>query len=483
MLEKFEPKSIFKFFEEISNIPRGSGNEKAVSDYLVAFAKTRNLFFHQDEALNVFIKKAGTKGYENSDPVIIQGHMDMVCEKNEDTVHNFEKDPIKLVIEGDILKAKGTTLGADNGVAVAYALALLDSNDISHPPLEVLITTDEEVGLVGAAKVDDSLFKGKLLLNLDSSEEGNFRVSCAGGGRADLFFNIEYDDLPPNCNVKTLKIRGLKGGHSGSDIGKERGNSNRLLGRSLKILETKFGTQFVDIKGGAKDNAIPRESEATIIFDNVKAKEVAEEVSLLDKTFKAEYFSSDEGVHIYLEDCKKEVKRVFTKTLCSNIISSILLIPNGIQAMSLVFTGLPETSLNIGVIETSEKEVIVSTSLRSSVSSRQEMLMDQIKTVAQVLNARLSFRGLYPGWEFKKDSALRTKAVKVFFEMFGREPVICGTHGGLECGILSEKIGGDIDIISFGPNIYDLHTPSERMEIPSFQRMWEFLKKLLIELA
>jgi len=482
MLSNHEPKNVFNFFEAISRIPRGSGNEKGISDWLVAFAKDRGLWVHQDKALNVVIKKPGTKGYENAQTVILQGHMDMVCEKNADTVHDFEKDPLKLIVEGDFLRAEGTTLGADNGAAVAMALALLDSANIPHPPLEVLLTSSEEVGLIGAGKFDETLLEGKLFLNMDSGEEGFFCVCCAGGGRVDLSYAPEYCDLPAGYAVKTLKIKGLKGGHSGIDITKERGNSNRLLGRSLQILQSKFAIRFTNINGGLKENAIPREAEAVIAFAEAKTGELAEEVKRIEKTFRHEYAMSDEGLELYLEDCTENVKTVFTQSLCTNIVSALLMIPNGVQAMNLVFDDLPETSLNIGIVSTQEDAIAISAGIRSSVTSRREMLVAQLNAVALATGANIKVSGLYPAWEYNKESVLREKAMKVFAEMFGKEAVICGTHGGLECGIFYEKING-IDIVSFGPDIHEMHTPNEKMSISSFGRTWDFLTKLLISLA
>jgi len=482
MLANCEPKSAFKFFEEISRIPRGSHNEKGISDYLAAFARERGLWVRQDEALNVIIKKPGTKGYENAPPIILQGHMDMVCEKNAETAHDFEKDPIKLVVEGDLLSAEGTTLGADNGAAVAMALALLDSSDIPLPPLEVLITTGEEVGLLGAANVDGNLFEGRLLLNMDSGEEGFFCASCAGGGRVDLFYALEYCDLPDGYAVKTLKIKGLKGGHSGIDITKERGNANRLLGRALKTLQSKLGVQLAGISGGSKDNAIPREAEAVIAFAGAKSTELASAVKDIERTFKREYSASDEGLEVRLEDCKENVNKIFAQPLCARIVSALLLIPNGVHAMSLVFEGLPETSLNIGVVSADEGAVCISSSIRSSVSSRKEMLIEQLNAVAEATGAKIELRGLYPAWEYNEKSVLREKAMKLFAEMFGKEAVVTATHGGLECGIFYEKIPG-VDILSFGPGIHEMHTPNEKMSISSFARIWNFLIKLLVSLA
>lgn len=482
MLENIEPKEVLKFFETISYIPRGSGNEKQISDYLLNFAKERNLWVVQDKELNVIIKKSGTKGYENSPAVIIQGHMDMVCEKNKDTIHDFSRDALKLIVNDDYIKANGTTLGADNGIAIAMGLALLDSSAIAHPPIEVLFTTNEEVGLIGAAAVDGSLFEGKLLLNIDSEEEGIFTTSCAGGVRTDLSLDIEWCEVAPNCCGKVLKVKGLKGGHSGLEIHKQRGNSNVLLARTLRILQDKFSVLFTDANGGSKDNAIPREAEATIVFEKDKMDDVLNELEKIQEMFKREFEVSDDGLTLFLEDGEVEVKRTFSKELCKKIVFALILIPKGVQTVSLSIEDLVESSCNAGVLKTTDNEVNISCSIRSSVISKRTFLIEQVKVVAELIGARFGERGKYPAWEYKKESVLREKTMKVYKEMFGKDPEITAIHAGLECGLFAEKIEG-IDMISFGPNIYDAHTPDERMSISSVSRSWEFFKKLLIELA
>ena len=482
MLAGLEPKKAFGFFEEISRIPRGSDNEKGISDYFIAFAKERGLWAHQDEALNAIIKKPGTKGYEGAAPVILQAHMDMVCEKNAGTAHDFEKDPIKLIVEGDIIRADGTTLGADNGASVAMALALLDSDDIPHPPLEVLFTACEEAGMTGARAVDGSMFESKMLLNMDSGNEGSFCVSCAGGGRVFMTYAAERREIPAGHVVKTVKVRGLKGGHSGNDILKERGNSIRILARVLWILRSKFDMQIADINGGMKENAIPREAQAVIAFDGAMVGEVADEVKRIAGVFKSEYARSDEGLEFYLDDYASDFKKAFAQSLASDIVMALLAIPNGVQAMSLIFDGLPETSLNIGVVTTTEDSVVIASSARSSVDSRKEMIIDQVKAIAAATGASVKEVGLYSAWEYNEKSALRKKAMQVFAQMCGKDAVIRGSHGGLECGLLRERIPG-VDIVSFGPDIHDLHTPNETLSISSFARTWDFLLKLLVALA
>jgi len=483
MLTAREPKNVFRFFEEISRIPRGSGNEKGVSDYLIAFAQSRGLWFHRDDALNVVVKKPGTKGMESAPPVILQGHMDMVCEKNAGVAHDFEKDPLRLIVDGDFLRADGTTLGADNGAALALALAALDGDDLAHPPLEALFTSGEETGLLGAAKVDGALFEGRLLINLDSGEEGFFCACCAGGARVDLSYAPEYRDLPPGHVVKTLTVDGLKGGHSGMDIAKERANANRLMGRALGILRAKQGVHLVAINGGSKENAIPRDARADVALPAAKDRALADEVERIGETFRREYAASDAGLRFRLEEGRAEsASRAFAPATSAGVVAALLLLPNGVQAMSATLKGLPETSLNIGVVTTTENGVVISSCLRSSVGSRKAMLLDQANAVAEVTGARVSVSGLYPEWEYNADSALRKKAMDVFAKTFGKEAQVHGTHGGLECGILGEKIPG-ADIVSFGPDIHEMHSPNEKMSIPSFGRTWTFLTKLLAALG
>ncbi|MCL2557546.1 MAG: aminoacyl-histidine dipeptidase [Treponema sp.] len=482
MLSSYEPKKALGFFEAISRIPRGSGNEQEISDYLVAFAKERGLWVSQDKTLNVVIKKPGTPGLENAPAVILQGHMDMVCEKNAQTMHDFEKEPLKLAVNGDFIIAEGTTLGADNGAAVALALALLDSRDVAHPPLEVLITSSEEVGLLGVRAVDGSLFEGRLLINLDSGEEGYFYACCAGGGIARLHFPLELQAAPAGHVFRRLMVRGLKGGHSGVDVTKGRANANRLLARALQILGAKYGARFADINGGSKDNAIPREAQATICFPGAQADALAQEVRQIDKIFKREYALSDEGVEFFLEAGEAAGAKIFSQGLCERMLRALLMIPNGLEAMNLAMPDLPETSLTMSVVTTSAEEAQITTNLRSSFASKNAMQLEQIKAVAASTGASVTTNDFYSGWEYSPDSPIRKKAMQVYAKMFGKEALERGTHGGLECGILLEKIKG-LDVVSFGPDIMDMHTPDEKMSISSFGRTWEFLKEFLVELS
>jgi len=477
VLENLEPKKIFGFFEELTRIPRGSGNEKEVSDYLVKFGKDRNLEVIQDSAYNVIIKKPGTKGYENSPAVILQGHMDIVCEKNQDTVHDFEKDPIKLVIDGDFIKGSGTTLGADNGVALAWAMGILDSSDLSHPPIEALFTTDEEVGMGGAMALDPKNLSAKRLLNLDVGPEGSFCAGCAGGIRHRVAIKIELAEAQAGYKAYELKIRGLKGGHSGGLIHMELGNSNKLLGRVLDMINRDCSLAIASVSGGAKDNAIPREADALIAVKADEADKIKAIVAEFDAVFKKEFRVSDPDVSVTLEEIAMPEK-VFTKKVTDAVIKAYMLLPNGVVAKSMDIEGLTETSTNLGVVITTDSEVVLTNATRSSVPSRRTCIRHQIAMLAELLGADYSEMNEYPAWEFNPNSHLRDIAVKTYEELTGEKAIVKATHGGLECGVFCDKMPG-LDVIAFGPNAFGAHTPEEKLSISSFARVWEFIVKLL----
>jgi dipeptidase D len=481
-LRGIEPASVFNFFEEISRIPRGSGNEKQVSDYLVKFAKERNLEVIQDSVNNVIIKKNGTKGYENAPTVIIQGHMDMVCEKNAGTVHDFEKDPIELLVDGDMVKANGTTLGADNGIAVAFAMALLDSNDIAHPPLEVLMTTDEETGMFGAMGLNPEHIEGRMLINIDSEEEGELLVSCAGGLRTKVTLPVKFEDVSGSFCECIIKVRGLKGGHSGMDIIKQRGNSNRIMGRILIDLMEKVDFKLTSINGGAKDNAIPREADAEIYVDAARVDEVKAAINEWNVILKNEYIISDPGLSIELGiSTAKDKVKVLDKESKEKAIKLLYLIPNGIQTMSLDIKDLVQNSTNLGIVKTKEETITYESALRSSIKSLKMDILKQTKYIGEALGAEVKSSAEYPEWQYAQDSKLRDIFQKVYKELYGNEPKIVAIHAGVECGLFKEKFG-DIDMISFGPNMYDVHTPDERLSISSTQRTWEYLLAVLKEI-
>ena len=476
-LQNTEPKEVFKWFYEISQVPRGSGNERAISDFLVKFAKDRNLEVHQDKAMNVIIKKPGTAGYEKSPTVIIQGHMDMVCEKEASSNHDFLKDPIKFVVKGEMLYADKTTLGGDDGIAVAYALTVLDSKDIPHPPLEVLITTEEETGMGGAMALTDEHLQGTRLLNIDSEEEGVFLVSCAGGANIHVLFDIKKEA----AKGKFLKITvgGLLGGHSGIEINKQRANSIKLLGRILYNIKQNEKINIVEISGGSKHNAIAKDAYAVIAAENTEA--VLKIVEKMTADFKGEYRAVDKLLTVTSNETQNSSGQMFTKELTLNLIDFMASIPNGVQYMSMEIPGLVQTSLNNGVLEELDGKIKFTTSVRSSVKSALDEIVDVLRIQAERCGAEFKKASEYPAWEYSPDSPVRDAAVNVYKKLNNKEPLITAIHAGLECGLLKKTLP-KVDAISFGPNLYDVHTPNEHMEIASVERVWKFLLAYLAEL-
>ncbi|MDU2490152.1 MAG: aminoacyl-histidine dipeptidase [Clostridium celatum] len=480
ILQNLEPKKVFEYFEAISNIPRGSGNEKEISDYLLNFGKSLGLESIQDKALNIIIKKPGTKGYENAPTVIIQGHMDMVCEKNNGVEHNFEKDPLKLRIVDDYIYATDTTLGADNGIAVAYAMAILASNDIPHPPIEVLITTDEETGMSGAMAINKEHIDGKILINLDNEEEGYLLVSCAGGIRSTATLNIEKQDVKDKKVVK-ISISGLKGGHSGMDIIKERGNSNKILGRVLKGLSREVNFNIVNLNGGSKNNAIPREAEAIITINSSDESAVIDAIKNWNDIIGNELRTQDSGLKIEALSINDKEEKEFTDEFTKKVVDLLYLYPNGINSKSVEIDGLVESSTNLGVLTTTDTVVEFDSAIRSSVPSLKEEIVLRSKTIVELFGGEFTTTADYPGWEYNPDSKIREICQKVHKDLYGNEAKIVAIHAGVECGLFNEKLG-NLDMISFGPNLYDVHTPDEHMSISSVRNCYEYLKAILKEI-
>jgi len=466
----------------MNEIPRGSGNEKAISDWLVKFAKEHNLQVIQDEALNIIIKKPGTKGYENAPVTIIQGHMDMVCEKNIGTEHDFEKDPIEFIVEGDFLRANGTTLGADNGIAVAFGLAVLASTDIPHPPIELLVTTEEETGMGGAQMLDPKHLEGRTLINIDSEEEGKLLVSCSGGVREKIKLPITWVKADQNLVNCAVRLRGLLGGHSGMEIDKERGNSNKLMGRFLMDLKSVVDFKINSITGGSKNNAIPREADAIILFMEKDKAVVLEKLSQWNSIFKNELAGIDPDISLAVEILDKKANRVFSDDTAKRALQVLLLIPNGVKNMSMAIPGLVQSSTNIGVVTTDEENVEFDSAVRSSVKTLKKAICDETIVLAEMVGASIEFESDYPEWQYNPNSNIRTIFQKVYNDMYGKMPEISAIHAGLECGLFSDKFNGDIDLISFGPNIYDVHTPKEHLSISSTDRTWNYLLGVLKEI-
>ncbi|MEG2918513.1 MAG: aminoacyl-histidine dipeptidase [Clostridium sp.] len=474
-LKSFE---VINFFKKMNEIPRGSGNERAISDWLVKFAKDRNLEVIQDEALNVIIKKAATKGYENAPIIIIQGHMDMVCEKNQGTNHDFEKDPIAFIIDGDFIKADGTTLGADNGIAVAYALAILDRNDISHPALEVLVTTEEETGMGGATNLRPEDLKGRILVNIDSEEEGVLLVSCAGGVRAKFSVPVTYENTEGKYSSLAIKIRGLKGGHSGMEIKKERGNANKLMGRFLMDLNAIVDFKLASINGGAKMNAIPREADAMVLVRAEEMCKVKDKIKQWTGIFENELQGIDDDFKLTCE-VVDGIDKVFSDDTKRNVLRTLFMLPNGVQTMSMAIEGLVQSSTNVGVVTTTGEAVEFENAVRSSVASLKRSIMDQMIVLAEMLNCVIEFESDYPEWQYNPNSKIRTVFEEVYEKTFGKKAEISAIHAGLECGLIGDKFNGNLDQISFGPNIFDVHTPDEHISISSVDRMYTYLINVL----
>lgn len=476
VLANLEPKKVWSFFEDLTQIPRGSYNEKQVSDYCVAFAKERGLEVYQDELWNVVIIKEASKGYEDVEPLIIQGHLDMVCEKKPDCKIDFTKDGLEIAVDGDFVYAKGTTLGGDDGIAIAYALAILDDDSIAHPRLEMVFTTSEEVGMDGAAALDTSVLKGHTVLNLDSEEEGHLLVGCAGGSSVSVKLPVK------RCLAKgiaaALKVDGLLGGHSGVEIDKGRANSNLLLARVLGTLSQKISYQLISVAGGLKDNAIPRESDAQILLLPEQVEEAKELCKLCEKELQEEYAATDANICIHLEIQDEKETMALEEASAKEVLALLMALPNGIQSMSGNIKGLVETSLNLGILKTDEDSVYLSYAVRSSVGTAKERLQEKMKIIAEYFGAEAEIKGNYPAWEFRRDSKLREDMICIYKEMFGEEPKVEAIHAGLECGLLAKKIP-NMDCVSMGPNMYHIHTTEEKISISSVARMWDYILEIV----
>lgn len=477
MLENLQPSDVFMYFEEISRIPHGSLNTKGISDYLVSFAKKQNLFYKQDEMGNVIIIKEATKGMEDESPIIIQGHMDMVAVKDEGCEKDLQREGLSLENKGDFVYAKQTSLGADDGIAVAYALALLAGKEYVHPRLEVVITVDEEIGLLGAGGIDLSVLKGKTLLNIDSEKEGELTVACAGG--LSIHADWELGWIKASFPLYEISISGLTGGHSGTEIGKRGANANQLLLHLIYLLGRECSLSLVCAGGGTKDNVIPSSASCTIAVLGDE-EHFSSMFSLLSASLQQEWQSTDPQLSISSRKlCEKKECAMLDATSYTQIMTCFMEMPNGVQAMSESLPGLVQTSLNFGVLKLEEEGRLKATfSLRSSVLEKKEALAKKVEDILKESGAMSRREGDYPAWEYKENSIIRDKMVRIYKEMFQKEPTILSIHAGLECGIFTQKIEG-LDCISFGPDIFDIHTTAEKLSISSTQRTWEFLKAVL----
>ncbi len=479
VLSNLEPKPVFNFFEQICEIPHGSGNIDKISDYLVDFAKERGLFYIQDEWKNVIIIKEATAGYETQAPIILQGHMDMVAVKDTDCEKDLEKDGLDLMIDGDYITAKGTSLGGDDGIFVAYALALLDAKELSHPRLEVIFTVDEEVGMEGAKEIDLSMLRGKRMLNLDSEEEGKFWCSCAGGARVDCKANFEEKEC--EGEEYRISISGLTGGHSGTEIHRERGNANILMARILTGLAEHVSFGIKSLKGGAADNAIANSCNAVIILKKEKEDKTRAILNELQQDIRRELRKKDSEIVIELTQIEASAdKNGVTGKEMMRMLHFLRALPYGVQGMSAHVEKLVETSLNMGVLTYDKGRMMARFAVRSSVESRKKELIDRIYATVALAGGTMEVSSVYPGWEFKPDSPFREKLIATYKNIYGKLPEVEAVHAGLECGFFASKIKG-LDCISMGPDILDIHSTKEKLGISSSARVWEFLVKALAE--
>lgn len=478
-LENIEPKRVFYYFEQLSQIPRCSYNEQNASNYIRDIGKKLGLETIQDDLFNIIIRKPATSGYEDSEGVIIQGHMDMVCEKEDDSNHDFQKDPIELEIDGDYVRANKTTLGADNGIAIAMGLAILEDNSLEHPSIELLVTTSEEAEMDGALGLSEDILKGTRLLNIDSEEEGVLIMGSAGGELIEIRIPIEYKEVSDYQEVE-IEVVGLLGGHSGMEIHKPRGNSNKILNSILKEIKETIDINLISITGGTKDNAIPRQSIAKIGIGSEDFSNFQHKVENIRKRIIDENKSEEPEIDIIVTK-GNQTSRVLSSNLLDSLISLVDTIPTG------VFTRLPqdlevvESSSNLAIIKTEEEQIIIQVSTRSSSESVLQKLREKVVGEINKTNASFSISGNYPEWEYKPESELKDIALSLYKEMYGKEMQSTVIHAGLECGVFAKKYS-KLDIVSFGPNMYDVHTPKERLSISSTKRTYEYLIQLLKKL-
>ena len=478
VLSNLEPQNVFHFFEEITKIPHGSGNVGQISDYLVKFARDRGLFCIQDELKNIIIVKEAVPGYEDEPAVILQGHMDMVAVKKPDCDIDMAKEGLRIAVRGDEIYAEGTSLGGDDGIAVAYALALLDSDTIKHPRLEVIVTVDEEVGMDGARGIDLSMLTGNRMVNLDSEDEGIFLTSCAGGAR--VKGKLPLSEAQRQGVAVEVTVGGLLGGHSGGEIHKERGNSNCLMGRLLYRLAETFDIGISRLQGGLADNAIPRETKAVLVVEERDKEALLDMVRTVEGEIQAELSSKDPGAFITAGEARPGSWLCTTAEDTAKAAAWLIALPNGVQAMSADMHGLVETSLNLGILSYEDGSLLADFSVRSSVESAKQALIDRLCAVIGLAGGSFSVSGDYPGWKYRKDSPLRDKMTALYEKMYGKTPKVEAIHAGLECGILGSKIA-DLDCVSMGPDMKDIHTTEETLSISSTGRVWEFLVRLLEE--
>ena len=472
VLSNCKPERVFHYFEEICNIPHPSYHEEKISAYLVDFAKAHNLEYYQDDLYNVIMIKEASEGMENASPIILQGHMDMVAEQDDDCKKDMLTEGLDLEIVDGFVTAKGTTLGGDDGIAEAMALAILEDEELKHPRIEVIITVSEEVGMEGAAGIDVSMLKGRKLLNLDSEEEGHFLAGCAGGCRVDVEFPVKKESL--KGALVSIEVKNCTGGHSGAEINKGRANAsyvaNRVLAAGLEAGEV----CIVDLVGGTKDNAIPRATSAKVVTTPAAIEAMTKEAAAI----KNEFAITDPEMEIVITNEGNAVVDGVNAAQSERFIQLLQSMPNGVQTMSHDIEGLVETSLNLGILNVLDDEIKYSCSLRSSVDSAKNALIRKVLMVAKAFGCQTSIHGEYPAWEYLRESSFRDEMVKIYTDMYGEAPIVETIHAGVECGLLASKLPG-LDAVSIGPEMYDIHTPKERLSIASTERVYNYVRKVI----
>lgn len=477
-IKDLKPTSVWGYFHEVTQIPRPSKKEEKIIAYLLDFAKKHKLEAKKDDAGNILIKKPATKGKENLPTVILQSHVDMVCEKNQGTVHDFENDPIETYVDGEWLKAKGTTLGADNGMGVAAQLAILASSDIEHGALECLFTTDEETGLTGAHALAKDLLTGSILINLDTEEEGELYIGCAGGKGSTATFTYTSEAVPANYYWFKVEVKGLNGGHSGSEIDKGLGNANKILNRYLWALDRKFGIALAEISGGNLHNAIAREASAVVGIASSLKEQAIVELNHFIPQIENELKKVDPNVTITIESTDAP-KTIIDKQTSSNLINAIYACPHGVLAMSQDIEGLVETSTNLASIKMKDgNKIVIGTSQRSSTESLKEDAANRINAVFTLAGAEVVHSAGYPGWKPNPDSNILQVTKASYEKLYKKTPEIKAIHAGLECGLFLEKYP-HLDMVSCGPTITDAHSPAEQIHIPSVEKWWVLLLDVL----
>ncbi|RPI75963.1 MAG: aminoacyl-histidine dipeptidase [Ignavibacteriales bacterium] len=481
VINGLEPSILWQRFYEITQVPRPSKKEGKILEHMKNLFKELNISFKEDKVGNIVAKVPASSGYENAPTVVLQGHVDMVCEKNKETKHDFDNDPITMVRDNGWIKAKGTTLGSDNGIGVAAALAIITDKEVIHGPIEILLTVDEETGLTGASNLQPGLITGKILLNMDSEEDGAFYIGCAGGKDTLGNFNIEYENTPQNYAAYELMVTGLKGGHSGLDINQGRANGIKILARTLNKLNN-FNYRITKIDGGSLRNAIPREAEATLLISEKDFSKIDKIIKDFETRAAKEFKTADAGLKINLKKVENKYQKVFEKDFSDRLINTLLALPHGVIMMSKDIPDLVETSTNVATVKINNDQLTIGTSQRSSVESAKEYMSFSVQAVFKLAEAKIEITDGYPGWKPNVDSPLLKVSQNIFKELFNKDPEIKAIHAGLECGILEGKNPG-LDMISFGPTIEGAHSPDEKVNIETVDKFYTLLKRILKEVA